>query len=358
MSAQIYDSGIVYPIVAERSLLRKKPGTLGGYVIEPACAMQTYSLARQFMSLFCKDVMASPETTTEQEKLVGELRLRGGLQSSTWGNNMINLPEDEITQGEEKHHNESNKGPQRVFFFQEMIKGYKSLLLPETTNYHISNSSSNPEKLLHAFQHWVYIKTSGQMTLTNFKGNPPLITKPIVIDLNPESYWFNMQDTKTMMQGFFKKHTCTQVCSKVLNLPPFIVIPWSPNSTKVPEEKKEKVQVINPNSAKPQGDLGAAAKKYRYKGAATNLYPYKGVAAKLYPYKGTAWHMPYKSISNGAAIARPGASFGGLQGVVVLQRSRDRSCQQWRGWTNPAFGCYLWQLCPPEIHPRPSINSP
>jgi hypothetical protein len=66
-----------------------------------------------------------------------------------------------------------------------------------------------------------------------------------------------MQDTKTMMQGFVKKHTCTQVCSKVLNLPPFIVIPWSPNSTKVPEEKKEKVQVINPNSAKPQGDLSA-----------------------------------------------------------------------------------------------------
>jgi hypothetical protein len=59
-----------------------------------------------------------------------------------------------------------------------------------------------------------------------------------------------------------------------------------------------------------------------------------------------------KSISNGAAIARPGANFGGPQGVVVLQRSRDRSCQRWRGWTNPAFGCYLRQLCPPEIHPR------
>ncbi|PLW44471.1 hypothetical protein PCANC_06256 [Puccinia coronata f. sp. avenae] len=58
------------------------------------------------------------------------------------------------------------------------------------------------------------------------------------------------------------------------------------------------------------------------------------------------------SISNGAAIARPGANFGGPQGVVVLQRSRDRSCQRWRGWTNPAFGCYLRQLCPPEIHPR------
>ncbi|PLW24057.1 hypothetical protein PCASD_14495 [Puccinia coronata f. sp. avenae] len=58
-----------------------------------------------------------------------------------------------------------------------------------------------------------------------------------------------------------------------------------------------------------------------------------------------------ESISNGAAIARPGANFGGPQGVVVLQRSRDRSCQRWRGWTNPAFGCYLRQLCPPEIHP-------
>jgi hypothetical protein len=44
-------------------------------VIEPAFAMRTYSLARQFMSLFCKDVMASPETTTKQEKLEGELRV-------------------------------------------------------------------------------------------------------------------------------------------------------------------------------------------------------------------------------------------------------------------------------------------
>jgi hypothetical protein len=62
--------------------------------------------------------------------------------------------------------------------------------------------------------------------------------------------------------------------------------------------------------------------------------------------------VTYKSISNGAAIAQPGANFGGPQGVVVLQRSRNRSCQQWRGWTNPAFGHYLRQLCPPEIHPR------
>ncbi|PLW12116.1 hypothetical protein PCANC_19494 [Puccinia coronata f. sp. avenae] len=62
------------------------------------------------------------------------------------------------------------------------------------------------------------------------------------------------------------------------------------------------------------------------------------------------------SISNGAAIAQPGANFGGPQGVVVLQRSRDRSCQQWRGWTNPAFGCYLWQLCPPGIHPRHQLT--
>ncbi|PLW56460.1 hypothetical protein PCANC_04862 [Puccinia coronata f. sp. avenae] len=57
-------------------------------------------------------------------------------------------------------------------------------------------------------------------------------------------------------------------------------------------------------------------------------------------------------ISNGSAIARPGANFGGPHAVVVLQRSRDRSCQRWRGWTHPAFGCYLWQLCPTEIHPR------
>jgi hypothetical protein len=73
----------------------------------------------------------------------------------------------------------------------------------------------------------------------------------------------------------------------------------------------------------------------------------------LWKLLGHPWNQ---SISNGAAIARPGANFGGPQGVVVFQRSSDRSCQQWRGWTNPAFGCYLRQLCPPEIHPRHQLT--
>ena len=61
---------------------------------------------------------------------------------------------------------------------QEYIPGYERL----STSF----SPENPAlKMLSAFQHFVYLYTHGQMTLTKFKGNPPLITNPKVLDLNP-----------------------------------------------------------------------------------------------------------------------------------------------------------------------------
>jgi hypothetical protein len=75
--------------------------------------------------------------------------------------------------------------PRCVFFFQEKIPSYQTLLLARTKDYHLTNSSPACDLFLHAFQHWVYATTKGQLTLTEFKVYPPMISKPKIIDLNP-----------------------------------------------------------------------------------------------------------------------------------------------------------------------------
>jgi hypothetical protein len=95
---------------------------------------------------------------------------------------MIELPEG-VEEGEAPDGNLEE--PRRVFFFQEKIPGYQNLLSAKTKDYHLTNSSPACDLFLHAFQHWVYTTTKGQLTLTDFKGYPPMISKPNIIDLNP-----------------------------------------------------------------------------------------------------------------------------------------------------------------------------
>jgi hypothetical protein len=73
--------------------------------------------------------------------------------------------------------------PSRVFMMQEYIKDFKPLFHPLDYN-HINDESSPATKLLHSFQHWVYFRTSGQMTITNLKGNLPILSNPKIADLN------------------------------------------------------------------------------------------------------------------------------------------------------------------------------
>ena len=59
--------------------------------------------------------------------------------------------------------------------------------------------------------------------------------------------------------------------------------------------------------------------------------------------------MTTKSISSGAAIARPGANFSGPRLFFGLQRSCYKPCQRSRVLTRTAIGCYSWQLWQPRL---------
>ncbi|OAV94601.1 hypothetical protein PTTG_26934 [Puccinia triticina 1-1 BBBD Race 1] len=199
IEAEIYNSGEVYPMVAEYSLFWKNMKN-DTHMTEPTYAMRTYTLSRQFLALFC-DTIRTSDAQPDQKQLDQKLRIIDGFpvnqdicycpeedDGSSWlgDRDMIEL------QGEDQEYclgtampNLEAK-PSRVFFFQEKIEGYRSLLSPDTATYNLTEESSTAKLLLHAFQHWVYCKTRGQMTVTNFKGNPPLITKPKLIDLNPK----------------------------------------------------------------------------------------------------------------------------------------------------------------------------
>jgi hypothetical protein len=95
---------------------------------------------------------------------------------------MIKLPEG-VEEGEAPDGN--LEAPRRVFLFQENILSYQTLLLAKTKDYHRTNSSPDCNFFCHAFQNWVSATTKGQITLTDFKGYPPIIIKPNIIDLNP-----------------------------------------------------------------------------------------------------------------------------------------------------------------------------
>jgi hypothetical protein len=70
-------------------------------------------------------------------------------------------------------------------FAQEILSPKHKNKLTEAKDYHLTNSSPACNLFLHAFQNWVYTTTKGQLTLTEFKGYPPMIRKPNIIDLNP-----------------------------------------------------------------------------------------------------------------------------------------------------------------------------
>jgi hypothetical protein len=73
--AEILDSGVIYPMVAEYTLVRKNLCQANEtYVTEPNYAMRTYAVAQQFMALFCK-VIGSSKASSDERKLASTLRV-------------------------------------------------------------------------------------------------------------------------------------------------------------------------------------------------------------------------------------------------------------------------------------------
>ncbi|POV96934.1 hypothetical protein PSTT_15357, partial [Puccinia striiformis] len=92
---------------------------------------------------------------------------------------------------------ELRDGPTRVYFMEEYIAGsWEKLLHPANTNHDIDDRSPAIMQLLSAFQHWIYMYTNGQMIITNIQGVVPLLSKPKIVDLNPDaSYLFKSLPT-------------------------------------------------------------------------------------------------------------------------------------------------------------------
>ncbi|KAI7934345.1 hypothetical protein MJO28_017132 [Puccinia striiformis f. sp. tritici] len=127
--------------------------------------MRSYALARQFMALFCQAVSSAPRAASDLKNLSQALRIVDAFpvylnpdtskqnQQDTWqadpiGENPLEELRDEPTRG---------------YFMSPAIM-----------------------QLLSAFQHWICMYTNGQMIITNIQGVVPLLSKPKIIDLNPE----------------------------------------------------------------------------------------------------------------------------------------------------------------------------
>ncbi|POW17801.1 hypothetical protein PSHT_06277 [Puccinia striiformis] len=108
--------------------------------------------------------------------------------------------------------------PTQVYFMEEYIAGsWKKFLHPTITNLDIDDRSPAIMQLLSAFQHWIYMYTNGQMIITNIQGVVPLLSKPKIVDLNPEAHWLHWSPFKAreVMNLFLKPITMANPSGKL-----------------------------------------------------------------------------------------------------------------------------------------------
>ncbi|KAA1087349.1 hypothetical protein PGT21_029522 [Puccinia graminis f. sp. tritici] len=198
IAAEILNSGTIFQMVAEYEL-QKKDLSKESYSIWPNCVMRSYAAARQFLAQFAHAVKSSDDCSTSQRQLAAKLRIVDNfpvhhdfMNRGRSGDPYVEGQDDDMLPAREDTPesyyvdgpHDPEEEPSRVFIMEEHIEGYSTLLSAATKDYYISNHSKTIDLLLHSFQHWVYAHTKGQMTITNFKGNPPLIAKPQIVDLN------------------------------------------------------------------------------------------------------------------------------------------------------------------------------
>ncbi|POW06837.1 hypothetical protein PSTT_08708, partial [Puccinia striiformis] len=97
--------------------------------------------------------------------------------------------------------------------------------------------------------------TNGQMTMTGFWGNPPLISRPRILDLNKKATWSrDGTDVKALHLDFIAKHICTDAC-RAAHLSTLVEIPWPPAKPKDESvvEAKPTTELNNNMEEKPAG---------------------------------------------------------------------------------------------------------
>ncbi|PLW56726.1 hypothetical protein PCANC_01644 [Puccinia coronata f. sp. avenae] len=272
---EILDSGHIYKMVAEYTLV-KKDLSCENYMHEAYHTLRRYAVARQFLALFSHAIEVSAASSDVKEmaqllRIVDAFPVHHDISYKRrsddpfhWGQNwdLIHHPKHANSPPPDQYDLPQipEDVPSRVFMMQEYIKDFKPLFHPLDYN-HINDESSPATKLLHSFQHWVYFRTSGQMTITNLKGNLPILSNPKIADLNKNATWSAGVDAQSMLWDFIKHHTCTQVCS-ALQLPCLQEIPWGTDATVIPNksEHQEKIITISNNTVLPNNKKHKKAK--------------------------------------------------------------------------------------------------
>ncbi|POW14561.1 hypothetical protein PSHT_07364 [Puccinia striiformis] len=272
LPAKLYEGGRIYDMVAEFSLIERDLWT-DSYTTEPNYAMRTYAMARQFMFLFT-NIMGASDAGPELKFWASYLRVSRGCipvhhdvserprtdvrQEWDAQRDMIPLPTPPTNRDVNRYEygrEFPDDAPERVFFMQERIHDFLPLLDPAAEDYFMSDGSPPPEKLLHAFQHYLYKQTNGQMTMTGFWGNPPLISRPRILDLNKKATWSrDGTDVKALHLDFIAKHICTDAC-RAAHLSTLVEIPWPPAKPKDESvvEAKPTTELNNNMEEKPAG---------------------------------------------------------------------------------------------------------
>ncbi|KAI9607747.1 hypothetical protein H4Q26_005192 [Puccinia striiformis f. sp. tritici PST-130] len=195
LKAQLLDTPNIHPMAAKYSLSCN-------HLPFPIYRMRSYALARQFMALFCQAVSSAPRAASDLKNLSQALRIVDAFpvylnpdtseqnQQDTWqadpiGENPLEELRDEPTRG---------------YFMSPAIM-----------------------QLLSAFQHWICMYTNGQMIITNIQGVVPLLSKPKIIDLNPEAHWSHWSpfEARDVMNQFLKYYLLESN-----NTPLFYKISW------------------------------------------------------------------------------------------------------------------------------------
>ncbi|WAQ88388.1 hypothetical protein PtA15_9A515 [Puccinia triticina] len=186
VKAELLDSPIIHSMIAKYSLVRSHPTK--SYLPLPIYWMRKYAAAQRFVSLFGKAVLSSPKATSDLKQIAQEIRVVDAFPvyldpEKEGGQDCYETLDPNIDNLLAYCKNE----PMRVFFMEEHIVGsWQKFLHPTEFDGRLNDHSPAVDLLISALQHWMYVYTNGQMIITNLQGVIPLLSKPNIVNLNPQ----------------------------------------------------------------------------------------------------------------------------------------------------------------------------
>ncbi|KNE92950.1 hypothetical protein PSTG_13664 [Puccinia striiformis f. sp. tritici PST-78] len=226
VKAQLLNTPEIHSMAA-KCILFRDPQT-NSFLPLPIYRMRTYTLARQFMCLFCHSVSLSRTAASDLKSVARTLRIVQAFpvypDPQIPGNQFDDFGEPE----REEELRAFDEEPRKLFFMEEYIGGkWEEFLDPSFFDTDVNDNSPAISQLMAAFQHWTYNHTKGQMIVTNLKGVIPVLSKPKIVDLNPRAHWsrFSQIDPISYIHKFLREHACSRAC-RDLNLGSLKELKW------------------------------------------------------------------------------------------------------------------------------------